>query len=203
MRKKRLKHARYPRDRDSAKCGAMVFHRFDACVNWAFVNCPDCLALKRPDGTPEERFFRKVNKHTLSGCWEWTGSKNDYGYGQMKFDTVKVIYAHRFSYEIHKGPIPEGAVLMHSCDRPSCVNPDHLTPGTQKDNSMDAVRKGRLVGSDRRLTPVEVERIVAMSRAGESKIGIARTLGVQVKTVRKIVGTLHTREDNGEKNGRI
>lgn len=92
----------------------------------------------------EERFWRQVKK--TPGCWEWTGrSKSNRGYGQigMGGKGAKQVLVHRFSYELHKGPIPEGLVVMHACDNPRCVNPDHLSVGTSSDNIQDAVRKGR------------------------------------------------------------
>jgi len=92
----------------------------------------------------EERFWRYVNK--TDGCWLWTGgSVNQKGYGQIGGGGkgAKHILAHRLSYEIHKGPIPDGLLIMHSCDNPSCVNPEHLSVGTQSQNILEAFAKGR------------------------------------------------------------
>lgn len=81
------------------------------------------------------------------GCWEWTGTKNK-GYGT--FHAViegkrRSIKAHRVSLAIHKRvEIPLGLFVMHSCDNPGCVNPEHLSIGTRKDNMMDAAAKGRI-----------------------------------------------------------
>jgi hypothetical protein len=72
------------------------------------------------------------------GCWLWLGRKQPNGYGIYKSK-----YSHRFSYEIFKGEIPKGLVVMHSCDNRICCNPDHLSVGTYRDNIMDAVKKGR------------------------------------------------------------
>jgi hypothetical protein len=138
--------------------------------------------IPRPKGrTPIQRFWEKVNKHTLSGCWEWTGSRNDYGYGQMKWDSVKVIYAHRFSYELHIGPIPTGLVLMHSCDKPSCVNPDHLTPGTNSDNTKDMILKGRCRTA--KITIEQVREIKRRLAGGEYYRDMAKEFNVSVTTV--------------------
>ncbi len=95
------------------------------------------------DAAPEVRFWRFVAPMTEgSGCWEWTGSLTE-GYGS--FDHRK---AHRVSWEMHNGPIPQGAgahgtCVLHKCDNPSCVNPTHLFLGTNRDNAIDRERKGR------------------------------------------------------------
>lgn len=94
----------------------------------------------------EERFWRHVKK--TAECWIWAGKeKSKRGYGQIGLGGrgAKQALAHRFSYELHKGPIPCGMVVMHSCDNPRCVNPDHLSVGTHSDNTQDAVSKGRWI----------------------------------------------------------
>jgi len=84
----------------------------------------------------EERFWSKVQKTPT--CWTWTGGKDSRGYG--KFDDTS---PHRFSWVLHFGPIPEGLWVCHSCDNPSCVNPEHLRLWTPKQNSKDRDSKGR------------------------------------------------------------
>lgn len=76
-----------------------------------------------------------------SGCWISTHCWNEDGYGRTG---KKPRLAHRLSYEIHYGPIPAGLLVCHRCDTPSCVNPDHLFLGTDKENTQDCKRKGRL-----------------------------------------------------------
>lgn len=94
------------------------------------------------DGTPEERFWRFVDKKEKNQCWNWTGVKGSGERGRLKIN-YKFITAYRFSYELHKGEIPDGLFVLHSCDNPSCVNPDHLFVGTQKDNLDDREAKNR------------------------------------------------------------
>ena len=84
----------------------------------------------------------RVNPQT--DCWEWTGSNNAKGYGQLRINW-KLRYAHRVSYELYRGKIPEGMYVCHRCDNRKCVNPDHLWLGTQKDNLQDMMLKGRRV----------------------------------------------------------
>lgn len=78
-----------------------------------------------------DRFWAKVQR--TEGCWEWTGSKLRSGYGQFTVDG-KLMYVHRFSYELHIGPIPDGLVIDHLCRNTSCVNPAHLEAVTDRTN---------------------------------------------------------------------
>lgn len=92
---------------------------------------------------------RRLYLHTKIGgadeCWIWTGAHNMRGYGQIHFSKGKrVIYAHRASYEIHRGPIPDGLWVLHRCDNPQCVNPSHLFLGDRLANVHDAMSKGRM-----------------------------------------------------------
>ena len=77
---------------------------------------------------------------TPDGCWEWQGTRNKLGYGRFNCGHVEVL-AHRFSFEMNVGPIPDGLVLDHLCRNPACVNPEHLEPVTQGEN----VLRGRMV----------------------------------------------------------
>lgn len=88
----------------------------------------------------EERFFAKVQK--TDTCWIWTGAKQGHGYGCFRVGD-KRIGAHRYSYQIHNGDIPDGLFVCHTCDNMFCVNPEHLWLGTAKQNTSDMLRKGR------------------------------------------------------------
>lgn len=89
-------------------------------------------------------FLKRINK--TETCWEWIGTVTSRGYGHFK-KKKRLYRAHRLSFVIHKGNIPNGMMVCHSCDNPSCVNPDHLWLGTGYDNAMDMVNKGRAVGN--------------------------------------------------------
>jgi len=95
--------------------------------------------------TPEQRFNKKYVINEDTDCWEWTHALNNIGYGMFRWATNKMRTAHRVSYELHKGPIPNGLFVCHTCDNPKCVNPEHLWVGTRKDNFDDMVSKGRFV----------------------------------------------------------
>lgn len=88
------------------------------------------------------RFWEKVNKATLTGCWEWVGAKRYFGHGNFWLNR-KNIGSHQASWLINRGPIPKGACVLHACDNPPCVNPEHLFLGSLSDNSRDCIRKGR------------------------------------------------------------
>lgn len=94
----------------------------------------------------EQRFWLNVNKG--GGCWLWSAATDRDGYGYFYFDG-KQGKAHRFSYILHHGPIPEGLWVLHHCDTPGCVNPDHLYAGTSAQNIQDAIERNRLPTGDR------------------------------------------------------
>lgn len=87
-----------------------------------------------------KRFWSKIRK--TRGCWWWTASTNPSGYGQLRFGK-ELKSAHRISYELTNGKIPKGLFVLHKCDNPSCVRPDHLFLGTPADNMRDMINKHR------------------------------------------------------------
>ena len=92
--------------------------------------------------TLEERFCAKVEKIPMVECWIWNGATHQFGYGHIRTGkTIEV--AHRVAYRLFKNSIPDEMQVLHSCDVPACVNPDHLFLGTQKDNMDDMSSKGR------------------------------------------------------------
>lgn len=93
---------------------------------------------------PQERFWSLVDKS--GDCWNWRGSPTTNGYGRMMTIGGLRVGAHRISWTIHNGPIPDGLMVCHRCDNPRCVRPDHLFLGTAYDNNIDSFVKGRRAG---------------------------------------------------------
>jgi hypothetical protein len=112
----------------------------------------------RPFGTStpiKDRLLRKIKINEVNNCWEWQGGTNNVGYGMIRADHG-MRTTHRVSYEEHKGIIPLGMCVLHNCDNPKCVNPDHLRLGTHKDNMQEMISKGRnmLFGNHNRVSCV-------------------------------------------------
>mgnify|MGYP001598312210 CR=1 FL=1 len=137
-----------------------------------------------------ERFFRHVDK--TERCWLWNGYTNAYGYGTFGISHRSTL-AHRVSWNLHKGEIPSGICVLHFCDNPPCVNPDHLFLGTHKDNMHDATVKGRIgamkvtawdVANMRQERKLGVRYAVLADRYGLTQGGIrAAVLGITWKHV--------------------
>lgn len=104
-----------------------------------------------------ERFLEKMNRRSPNECWEWTAGCFADGYGAINVDG-KPKRAPRVSYELFKGPIPDGLHIRHACDNPICVNPMHLETGTAAENSADRVRRGRH-GQTPKITDGQVAQI--------------------------------------------
>lgn len=133
-----------------------------------------------------DRFWSNVTCDV--GCWKWNGRSTIEGYGLLKH-LGKAILAHRMSYSIHYGSIPDGMCVCHSCDNPSCVNPAHLFVGTIGDNNFDRKVKGRYLGEwngRAKLTPEQVIEIRSRPRS-ESIRSLAKCYGIHEKTLRQIL----------------
>jgi hypothetical protein len=103
-----------------------------------------------------------------SGCWEWQGDIASVGYGRVSIKGVRY-WAHRVAWEIANGIAAGSAVIMHSCDNPKCVNPSHLSAGTQSENLKDMWNKGR-------------EKIVSGERHGKSRLTEQQVKAILVDT---------------------
>ena len=99
---------------------------------------------ERRKGKILARFDRLCIPEPNSGCWLWLGALHVFGYGKFGLHE-KIYHAHRIAWQLLRGRISSGLQVLHKCDNPSCVNPDHLFLGTQKDNIHDMWQKGRAV----------------------------------------------------------
>lgn len=126
--------------------------------------------------TPQQYIFDRAIGIPDTGCWLWTECILSSGYGVSNSpDRIKTNeLAHRASYRIFKGSIPKGMVVAHSCDMPSCVNPNHLWLGTHKQNSEDMVQKNRSAKWERcgksKLTKEQVD-FIRESKLSHRKLG--------------------------------
>lgn len=120
------------------------------------------IEKKVRSGSEKDRFNSSYAAIPWSGCWIWTRSIDEDGYGVHYFQGKKQ-FAHRRSFELFNGAIPEGMLICHRCDIPACVNPSHLFVGTCKDNIHDAMKKNRFgygeKNSHSKLTAKQVEYI--------------------------------------------
>lgn len=136
-----------------------------------------------------ERFEAKFVKE--GGCWNWKASCAGKGYGQIKLPGERrQIYAHRLSWLIYRGEISDNRQVLHRCDNPKCVNPEHLFLGTCADNLQDMKQKGRhLYGSRNsraKLTEDDVKQIKRCLDSGMTQTRIAKAFGVSQIEISRI-----------------
>lgn len=142
----------------------------------------------------QQRFEQKVSYEALSGCHLWTGSVNKFGYGKLSVGPQKWKLAHRISYELNKGKILEDKSVLHQCDVPSCVNPDHLYLGDYKQNALDREKRNRgnhVFGENHgrnKLSSQSVYKIREQYKTGKFSFRqLGKIYGVDGKTIADIV----------------
>lgn len=145
---------------------------------------------RMPRGTAHGRFWKSVIKGTKNECWEWQGTRHVQGYGTIGV-RGKTLKAHRFSWELHNGEIPDDMEVCHKCDNPPCVNPFHLFLGSHQDNIDDMVAKRRNSWGERhpraKLTIDDVIEIRSRVAAGEMQVTLAKEKGVSPCTIRGVI----------------
>lgn len=139
-----------------------------------------------------QRISAKIAK-SPAGCWEWTGTKNRCGYGMVWLSVgLRNEGAHRAMYVLVFGELPEGLIVMHKCDNPACVNPDHLKAGTNAENAKDAAIKGRTfrsIGSKSgkaKLTEGLALQAMRLVAAGSAFKEVAARFGVSHFCLRRV-----------------
>lgn len=135
----------------------------------------------------EDRFQAKVMK--TESCWEWLATHNGRGYGLFRVDGTYQL-AHRVSYTLYKGAIPQGLLVRHTCDNPNCVNPDHLEVGTNYDNRQDMMKRGRCPSS--KLTPEQVKEIREILKSNHGRT--LKDIGSQFGVSRQVISRIGTGE---------
>ncbi len=139
--------------------------------------------------TPKERFDKKWKLEPETGCWLWTAGLDTKGYGGFRF-RGRLRSAHRVAWELYRGPVPSGThygttCVLHRCDVPACVNPDHLFLGSQADNVADRDRKGR--SGSAKLSEADVTAIRRAVASGEQQCSVASRHRVSQSAVSLIV----------------
>ena len=159
-------------------------------VGWYFaVRCRPCRF--KYIGTPTDRFKKNILK--TSTCWLYTGYIDKAGYG-IVWDGKKLQYAHRFSWELENGPIPNGMKILHRCDVRKCVFNEHLFIGTQLENIADCVSKGRNTMGEKHpkaiLTEEDVKQLRSLHIPWNRKASIpvlSKRFGISPNTAYQII----------------
>lgn len=138
--------------------------------------------------TEEARFLKRVNVKTKDECWEWVGSQKAGWHGQWRNAAGKIELTHRASWRLFKSEIPGGLFVLHKCDNPLCVNPNHLFLGTQSDNLRDMWNKGRAHpgvsrGEKHGMSKLTAEAVADIRSSQLSGVELAKLYGVTTTTI--------------------
>ena len=177
--------------------------QYEGCEKWAWAQgyCDNHYQKLKRQGViksirkvndPVGRFHSSYAVNPETGCWDWTGWIHpEKGYGLLPIGGAgKKIRAHRFSWELHFGPIPEGLFVLHKCDREKCCRPEHLFLGDNEDNMRDMVAKGRQAKDlgKIKITPAMAMNMRVMYARGEhSMLRLAKIYNVDHSTVSGII----------------
>jgi len=152
----------------------------------------------------DKAFWSKVIIKDLLDCWKWIGSTTGKtGYGQMKWDG-RLQVASRIAWQITHGVIPKGLFVLHKCDNPKCVNPNHLFLGTKQDNMDDMKYKGRSPNNAGEFNPsaklkkLQVDEIRDRYAKGERQSELGKKYGVTRQTIWQVVHNIHWGVTNGK-----
>lgn len=169
----------------------MGAHTLKSCLH-----CGNIVARERRVSfcSDECRFWHKVAKAAPDECWLWTGTTPAFGHGQFVLNGRR-IYSHRHSWELVNGPLAEGddVCVLHKCDVPACVNPDHLFVGSRKENLADMRRKGRgarpprLVGSRHHSAKLTEDDVRAIRASSEPPLTLAKHYGINHVSLYRIL----------------
>jgi hypothetical protein len=152
-----------------------------------------CAVKCSKAATPVSDVWRHVAKiDDATSCWEWTGARGTHGYGQIRTIENRSRATHRLFWEMTYGPIPHGLWVLHRCDNPPCVRPDHLFLGTPQDNHRDMVSKGRVARGTMKpnvkLSPAQITEIRARYASGGLRYkDLAQQFGISICLVGFIV----------------
>jgi hypothetical protein len=132
-------------------------------------------------------FWNKTNQRGPNECWQWTGAKVPGGYGSLYIGMRRKTGAHQYSWMIHNGGQYPKQWVLHSCDNPSCVNPNHLRLGTPKENTADSRQRGRIARDERHgNSKLTIEIVREIKNSPERSVDIAKRLGLDLRQISKI-----------------
>lgn len=176
-----IRRARFYEERACESCGQLFRHRRSSGKPGRFCSESCKFAYQRAEGEAQAvaRFWGMVDKNgpppahapVLGPCWLWTAAADGCGYGLYRHGR-----AHRYSWELAVGPIPADLCVLHRCDTPACVRPEHLFLGTRDDNMRDRQAKRRHAHGERHPRAVLTEDQVRQARA-------LRAAGTQIKVI--------------------